>query len=307
VTTCTSTSLLARAWAAVPGWTDLGAAIDKVRHRRRTNTTPNPDALRRELLIDLTEQVAQGAALPDDLGRRLWEADHASEIVRAEDHFLRMLEENLKAERDQVERRGVDAALAVLRTELEQLLDEARAVDRALGHVTGADQAVAAGGRAPKAWHRLTQLVASHNELRVAQHAVVRVGFDGDIGRAKGFVDRVGALRNIADLDPPRRPEEAHLPPAWPENDPPAYLRWLAGPEAQPWVPSMAELVEANAELTRRVEQQRYDLAAAAGKVPAAGRVAAEHAQRAALLADRRAARDYDHRIHAAGATIDVP
>ncbi len=249
-----------RIWAGVPELTRLAAALSTVRHRITECMAREPEAphvARRRLL----HALVAGEPLPADLGRRLHEESLTGECHARELNVLQNLVTDLGTELSAARAAGADTALAVLDTELHQVLDAVRALEPALRNVASADDAVHVGGAAVTAWQALTQLVGRYQRCRGLQISVTADAL-GDRHAATGLVDR-NRYANRQEHQPLKAyladgTDVAPSEPAYSSGT--EHVRWMARTDVMAWVPSAADLqgaddaaqqAKAEAEVTR--------------------------------------------------------
>jgi hypothetical protein len=235
--------------------------------------------------------ILRGDEIPADLGADVARARHEAEANNAAVAILteaqRQLPETFRAH---CQARG-DEALAIVRAEVDEVIDAAEPVFASLGTVTDAEQAIQAAQA--DAWLQARQLSVRLAEARAAQAVVVSAALDvtrdgtipGDAATARGalLVDYLGSLREpwtyeatlmqrfdqrLNELRNGQLPQRSdylgnavtapvHRLPWVPTGDPIAALRWTVMNGAQLWVPGLGELVDA--------EHEARELAASAG------------------------------------------
>lgn len=281
MTTTTTTTpedgLTQRVYAAIPDYDRYGLAIERL---EKLSKTPPPKVAGRDAILDEVRQsVLAGEPIPDDLGQRLLDADRAGDAHRAAIEALGWkrartgtgLLGELINERAELVRTHLDTAFSVLRDELDEIITAVADIDRALGRVRSAEDVV----RAPQhldAWHALSTLVDRYHELRVAQ-ADFYMNHSGTYAPSDLMVN-AGCVKNILALDAgwlnrtrsdpsrmragisavwpsPVHRDEMSSPWCWPTNDRPAYLRWLATSDAEPWLPTPDQAVNHFAEMQK--------------------------------------------------------
>jgi hypothetical protein len=270
-----SRPIMARALDAVPRYAQLTAALDALAAHVDTLTPPTSDPAA-DLAAEVRDAVIEGRPIPDDLGRRIIEAEEDTRRRRAEGALIGVtfgvggsgLAGQLLHERDQAVHQHVDAALRVLADELTRIVAAVAEVDQTLGTIATVDAAVAAGDRQAAAWRTLGEAVNAYDALRSAQAEILRRA-GGDLAQVRRDLEDGGYHRSALDVDPlwqakldgtletehgvisqevsvARAPWPAARPSRgsghWPTTDRPAYLRWIAVGPAQPWVPSRREL-----------------------------------------------------------------
>lgn len=272
-------NLLDRAWAAVPGLTDTAASLALVSERLRATMTTAPAVDDAAHAADLLARLDSGEGLPDDLGQGYLLVVQQRQAHTAERGLLTTMAAELGDRRRRLRGTGADDALRVLAAELDELLEQARPVLDRLGPVRDAEGAMTAGGTAVDDLRQARALVARHEAVRAAQGQILTWALDPPDSATRDAVvtPRVlreqvatfGSLRNYRDLQPAgdgreqlvtRKGTDAHghaysetlrvdrpsdAPAPWPTSDALADLRFLAGPAAQPWVPTVAEFQQA--------------------------------------------------------------
>lgn len=257
-----STSVLEEALAAIPGRQATKAALARVKAAPQEQA---PSDAPRALIERLIETVVAGADLPSDLGRQYVAALDAVRLADAASTARRVLTEMLTEELGDLERDGTDAALAFLHGELAALLAEVREVDAILGPIVDVDSAMHAGGAIAVAWARVTQLAERQEAIRRAQLWLVTHSgvHQGNVLKATAMVQGAGTHRNVADLNPEvdycfgalrtdAKNQRVVAPPSWPVDDSMGFVRWCVGPDADVWVPSLAEMARVEQDRVRR-------------------------------------------------------
>lgn len=271
-------NLLDRAWAAVPGLEEAGASLALVSERLRATMTTAPAVDDAAHAADLLARLDSGEGLPDDLGQGYLLVVQQRQAHTAERGLLTTMAAELGDRRRRLRGTGADDALRVLAAELDELLEQARPVLARLGPVRDAEDAVQAGGTAPDELRQARTLVGRHEAVRAAQGQILTWALEPPDSASRDAVvtprvlreqvATVGSLRNYRELQPKggreqlvtRKGTDAHghaysetlrvdrpsdEPAPWPTSDALADLRFLAGPAAQPWVPSVAEFQQA--------------------------------------------------------------
>jgi len=264
----TSTELRNAALGAIPGHTEITAALDAVDERiealRTTPGPPTPD------VAELTAQLLRGETLPDvgELGADIAEAGNR---VAARGHEVQLLigvRAELDRGRDDAIRTGSDAAFAWLDRSLHGLCDRGRVILARLGHVRSAEQALDAEDPAAMrdALRELRALAGEHATLREAQ--VLLVGDVAGVQRQRWTLTWQEQVALVTSHGLVTDPHAAGSPPA----DPYAQLVWLLGKQ-QPQVPAFAEL-------QRRADAVNLPAAATPQPPLPRGDVAGEYARR---------------------------
>jgi hypothetical protein len=287
-------TILAEALNAIPGHAELTDAIANVEaHTRTLATAAVPDAA--AITNEVYAAVVTGEQVPDDLGARLVAAEEDQRRRQAAARMLGVragtarhgLIGRLLNERDELVRRHTDDALAVVRDALADVIDATIEADHALGPVSSAEQALAAGTEAGAAWRDLAEQVRRYDELRSAQTEIL-VSARHERARVRPDLEDAGIHRDAHLIDPrwqarvageepvpddavlaARAPWPSPLPTRgagpWPTNDKPSFLRWIAVTDAvRPWVPTRSQLASQLAALEAAVTD-----AAAARRAPA--------------------------------------
>lgn len=241
-------STLNDALAAIPGVAAIDAALKAAKKR----PMPAPQA---DLVAEMIDHFKAGGDIPDDLGQRAYDASRVREYMEQRNGVLSSIEARLTNERDNLIHRQTDTALDFLRERLTSALGEARELLDSLTRsgVHSLDVAARAGEAQVNDWFRFEKLASDYTDIRQAQLKLCR---EHNHGGAEGYavVQRVGELRNRDNLwhaDQDGRDPRSFTPPPWPHTDPSKglpdygieYLRWLVTtPEAEPWLPSLAQL-----------------------------------------------------------------
>ena len=258
--------ILERAEAAIPGLEAAKAALRRVAEHIRKGGSPAVPVP--EVVEEAADAVMAGDPIPDGLGRAVLAAQAIEQERLAEHGAMQSLRATLMRRIESAEAQHVDVALAVVRDELEAVLAAARAVDGALGDVRTPEAAMAAGSGAVDSWRTLLALVEKYDALRGAQLHLITPSFGGGGDITIGAMSLAGLFANAFDLypDPQARAAGRPAPPqgfrdslwappwpapnvergdqpgVWPTTDRPAYLRCVATSNAEPWVPTAAEM-----------------------------------------------------------------
>lgn len=251
-------------WAGVPEIAVLTAALGKAQtaHTRTSGAAYNP----LQHAANLAGTLTAGQDVPSDLGRQLWDDVRAVEQAGLARECLWQASEALKGQLAEAKREHADDALAVLHDELARVITEVRQLDPVLGNVTSAEAAIDAGKA--QEWARLTACAKRHGEVRLRQHDVV-VGAGVDRPNASALIEKAGRFANAADLDPLRTRiatgKEVPDPAPRYGGSSIEYVRWLANPNVEPWVPSVKALQAAAAGQDRAVADAAHARAVTAG------------------------------------------
>jgi hypothetical protein len=157
-----------------------------------------------------------------------------------------------------------DTVLESLSRDFEALMTDVDAAVQRLGDARTLADVIA--NNASQAWNELGVLRRSYDALRVAQSAVMAShGAHVQASKTLHLDDPLASDLMIANLDdddvfpqwrqpPPRNMDGTRndLRP-WPATDYIAELVWLSSSEAQPWIPTLAELDELHAERRDRM------------------------------------------------------
>lgn len=271
-------TITAKAYAHIPGFEDHTKAEQRINEEIKRNRGIKSEAP--ISATDYIEAALAGEGFPKEpyFHNEEIRSERLNAGVRAQ-----MLKDASKAvqerKRDLI-RDNSDAALGYLRAELATLMHDVRAIDETLGHIRAAEQVLAADDpQVLSAWRATGELVARYVEIRGLQHAftVPSLG-DGE----KFKIPAVGHIRNSLEQSDywlsKREKSSGHRAAndplsgvrnfdAWlgtggtspfkhstsdiPSTDstgnpvnPWDYLVWLAT-VAEPWVPSVSDLVAA--------------------------------------------------------------
>lgn len=256
-------SLLTDAWSAVPGYTEIAAAI---RAARVAQLQTQPEGNLRQVGAEVRQRLLAGQPL-DDLVADVGRAQQAEAAAVTAATLLRDTADELEFDLDLLRRDGADLALSRLADGLGPILAGVRDLAPALAGIDTASAAIAAGGKAVTAWAAMQELVGRHVALRRVQATIVAHGYGG-AGRT-GDAAEAGNARRAVELFGYLRDAGAHIDaanlqarPAWPD-DPTGFLRWLAKPGRRPWLPTVTELRAAAAEHRQIVDAEAYDRATA--------------------------------------------
>lgn len=202
----------------------------------------------------LAERLAAGETVGEDVIHEYLELRRADEDRSRAASMVRMVINHLKDMADNAQRAAVPHRLTQLRPELAAVVDEARTLLKRLGSVRTAEHAITHG--VADAWGRMHELGNEYARLRNQQATLTgeAVG-DGHVGRSR--VRRYGILANVREVWPDAVKFDANErgePAPWPHEPGRPYeadqgrdfLIWLAEtPDAQPWVPSVQQLGQA--------------------------------------------------------------
>lgn len=159
---------------------------------------------------------------------------------------------------------STDEILVELHDSLTRLLDDARGLVQQLGGATTPAEAIAAD--AGPAWRALGELAEQYQILRAGQDVVMSHGALQHWTQATATRGEAHAndayLRNLdkiwanwrtptSGLQVVRLDGGRHRPEPWP-TDPTAMLAWLVTSDAEPWVPTRAQLDELWADRSER-------------------------------------------------------
>ena len=283
--------LLELAREAMPALTATQTALDTVRAAQTTARQQARSA--DDLPAQVLDAVLAGKPVPDDIGQRVVDLRRDNESVIAALEVLRQVEDGLYEHRRSSIAQQVDLGLAVLADHLADLLAQARPAVEALVGITEAEDAITAGR--VEQWTTLRRLSSRYAELRTAQAVLVSEGlFPPDDARRQRFgvvssdarrlVDSFGTVRNFAAIFPEGLPQSTRsaggsepairngrivtsrvedtraAPPPWLTGDPAAALRYLTGPDAQPWCPTIAESTAARDDAARAAQDKPRSL-----------------------------------------------
>jgi hypothetical protein len=171
-TSTDSRPILTRARDAMPGLTAADKALVEVRAAMMQAAKPVRVIDANAPIEAAVGALLDGKPIPVDLGEQLLAVDDAQRRIQAKLRGLSTIQEHLIARRQDIRREQVDAGLAVLADELEDVIAKARPVAAALGQIRDAQTAIDAN-LAPE-WQTIRGLAARHAELRQAQLALVQ-------------------------------------------------------------------------------------------------------------------------------------
>lgn len=282
-TTGSPAPLLERARSAMPGHVAIEAglaAADAALSRLDRDGQPEWSAV-----DDAVADVLAGLPVPGDLGSRVLAVRKGNEATGVAVQALTRLRERLHVHQREIQVRHADRALDVVATELHQLLTQARPVLAALGNIDSADAAIKAA-RVDE-WRQAGDLGARYTQLRAAQLRITEDALNpGDLADRDvalliadhGFVRDADQLDDAVGTDPRQQPvDQSHLvltggptAPAtrpWNSGTGRADLRYVCRPGVRPWLPTIAQLTGARAELQAR----KAEAARVAAGLPDAG------------------------------------
>lgn len=175
----TDQTLIDRARAAVPGWTDLDRARREAATARatfrdqRASTTDT-------LVATAVDRLVAGQGLPPKLPEQAHEARTAAAQRRADTlQVLRAVEQDIHARRDAALAEGISHALDTLHIELDALIGRARDALGTLGEIGDAGEAIAAGDDTAGAWRVAATAAEQYVALRRAQARLVHEATTG--------------------------------------------------------------------------------------------------------------------------------
>lgn len=261
--TATMSETMPDVWCGVPEVAALTVAINNVQtaHANISAAAYNPSRAG----AGVADIVAGGGDIPADLGRTLWDAVHAAEQAGLQREVLWSAREQLRERLAEVKRDRADDALTLLDSELRATVAEARKIEPRLRNITSAEDAIR--GDVAAEWARLDACAKRHGEVRVAQHHIL-VGAGIDRAAVGPLIERAGRMRNVLDLDPlaTRIATGQAVPEPWPTyaGTSPDYVRWLAGPAVEAWVPGVVELQAAADRQDRAIAEADHARAVAA-------------------------------------------
>jgi len=246
---------------AIPAYRKVQTAEAAV--KERVDELHKPTAGTPDFLAEVLDTLDAGQPLPNDLGRRAWEAQQTGQIRQAEQQLLINAEQRLLAQRREALHAGANDALIALRSVLDELLDEARPAAAALRDVQDAQTAIDKGPEAVSAWRDFRKYVDRYASIREAQAALTRAATaDGEsisIGHQHlviaDFMKVRSEIANIAEVWPrqdgpgngqPARPPWPVLHPQrpWEVRHDREWLMWLLNSaEVRIWLPTLSELM----------------------------------------------------------------
>jgi hypothetical protein len=283
-TTMTTTTETARdpyelAKDAIPGFRKVEAAHDAVQQRLAELRAPKQQPAA-DLVGEACAAAMAGEPVPDDLGRRAWEAQKAQEFAQAEMQVLIGAETRLRSKRAVVLDNGAAEGLPVLRAALDELLAEAYPAAEALRGVRDAQTAIDRGPKAVDAWQGFDAYVSRYARIRKAQDALTQAAMGESVTIEHRYVEFHGVfnvwaeIANVTEVWPewmPARADGDTLTPPWPvlyvqrpfevRHDREWLLWALSTPGVKLWLPGVDELKKAYTE-------QLQDARARAGKAP---------------------------------------
>jgi hypothetical protein len=269
-------SILVRAREAMTGLAAADAAIAQVRAEMLAAVKPGGAVNQTPVIQATVTALLDGQPVPADLGDQLVAVEDAQRATQARLRGLTTIRDHLTARRQDIRRTQVDAGLTVLATELAAVITEARPIAAKLGPIRDAQAAIDAGLSAE--WQQIRELAARHAELRQAQLILTQDALHPSdnpttvttvISRdVRDLVEAHGYIRNTADhpavpnsriretgADPTGFgvdidgtligvPHTSTATPPWLDDDPITALAFLAGPAAEPWVPTLRQLTQ---------------------------------------------------------------
>ncbi|MFC8347862.1 hypothetical protein [Streptomyces sp. NPDC057280] len=246
---------------AIPGFRAVQAA-DAALQQRLKELRSGSGAQPVDLGADAFAALISGKPVPDDLGRRAWEAQQAGEFRAAELQILTGIERRLQNHGENTVKAGADEGLRALRPVLDELLDQARPMVAALHGVHDAQGAIDRGPDAVAAWSGMAAIVTRYKAIRDAQKTVARMAIGESLGTKFGSVGFASVfnvwseIENVAELWPEWTPGgDSTVRPPWPvvyqqrpfevRHDREWVMWLLSTPQVRLWVPTIGELKKA--------------------------------------------------------------
>ncbi|WP_433782432.1 hypothetical protein ACQPX6_21380 [Actinomycetospora sp. CA-101289] len=242
---------------AIEGVPELRAALARI----KTVTTEhvNVDRERRALIADAAATMAAGKPYPTDLADRFAELQAKATAAREAGRLRDEVEKRLTAMLRETIEDGTDTALDVLRNAQHEVLAEAADLDRDLGPVQTADDAIKAGPDAVQAWAQLDALLERYLSIRREHATLLRPHLDdGEYGL---LLREHGEIRDRDQLWVDRQPPWPHnelRPEEGPTRDRRGF-RWLAAHRDRVWLPGADELRAAREEAVDRRSTAIYE------------------------------------------------
>lgn len=268
------TDFYADAVAAIPGVIELERTAEQLREAHAALTVPESAfAVTQALARDVVAAVGAGEPLPEDFGRRAFDASRAVDVYAAENSLLEFAVQIADDERNAALRTGTDHGLRHLAGRLHELLDEARATLTGLGGVRSADAAIEAGPEESASWASIGRLASDYAGIRAAQRQLTVIAAGGTGRQASDswlripardgipsprsvtvddVLARVGEIANLAEVEPDwavRARERGPARMALLFDDPRGrLLELLSTPGARIWLPTVDEACAAYAD-----------------------------------------------------------
>ena len=260
--------LLARARASMPGLAEIEAALGGIEAAlSRLDRDGRPEW---SAVDDAVADVLAGLPIPGDLGSRVLAVRKGNEATGVAVQALTRLKDSLRVHQRETQVRHADRALGVVATELDAVLTAARPVLAALGNIDSADAAISAG--LVDDWRAAGDLGDRYAGVRSVQLRITEGALNPD-NRVDRDVELLvvdhGLVQDADQLDDavgtePRQPRDVDQPhlmvtgpgaPAtrpWDSGNGRADLRYVCRPGVRPWLPTIAQLTGARAELQAR-------------------------------------------------------
>ncbi|MET9638075.1 hypothetical protein ABZY83_16990 [Streptomyces virginiae] len=229
------------AWSCVPDVVHAETQLRKLEERRQAlGDAPSPNVARRKVFEEASAAVRAGAEYPSDIGKRGAEAYRNA--LEAESEALG-LQEGINSLRGHLEylriTDGAETALEALGKRLKEFLAEVKKPAADLNGARSAEEAIAAGGKAPDAWRLLTSMLGTLRNIRAAQFEILKGLGDGhrlQLLRLKGHFEAAG-------ITPGGVPDDIMRAMTSGQYDVP-YLVYIADLPTV-WVPTSFEEIEA--------------------------------------------------------------
>lgn len=238
---------------SLPGLRTIQTANETVQKRLAAlrSVTVAPDTVDGEVFAALTA----GQPLPDDVGRRAWEAQQDEAHRETEIKLLMRMETRLGHQLQNVLRTGVDDAVHALRPVLDELIEHAQPLIKELRDVHNAQTAIDRG--VVPAWSEFKEIVTRYAAIREAQLKICRYAVADTSVFVKSF-PVWSEIENVTEVWPQWHPsiDPAKSPAPWPvvhKSMPFDQVRYdrqwvmwlLTHPTARIWIPTVDELQDA--------------------------------------------------------------
>lgn len=242
---------LAAALDTIPAWATAFTGRETIVAQFRNLPHANIDAqvadLTRAHSAQIVDAVLNGDPMPDPIGEQVAQLRHRAAVAEVERESLRSAAGTLLPQLADILRGSLDQVMPHLNTRLGQIIAQARALGVAPRDIPTGNAALALGEEQRAALLRLEELTNELAEVRRAQADALDVA---ELTSAHYFA-------NAEELHPwgtdapwpgdPGRPDAAHL-------------AWVAAtPGARAWVPTSAQLTDAQQRVKDANARAEYD------------------------------------------------
>lgn len=226
-------TLLNKALAVIPGYTEAKTAVDTVKQWRPPQR-PEMGAETRRIAAELAEAATAGRELPVGLAERLF---NEQRLGAHEVEVARLIRETLTGAQDALNNainRNTGRAYNYLQTQVDTLTKQIRAERDSLAALVGLDADTAIRAGRVKDWQHAESLIERYAEIRHAHFSILCIE-DSTTQRHVFAVS--GQLPDPCDIDPYwvyRRTYYSGRTTAVPAADYRAHVDWLNAAQGKP-------------------------------------------------------------------------